>query len=263
MTDSTAESSLTTTVSLLTYYSDEGGSQPQTSLLDHWLEHYPPEWVRLALIEAIYRGRYKTVSVGGLLTDWQRRGQPIYHFNREFEALICHNFPRIWFGQDLAVYSEQSLVEPWALKPAQNLEPSTASPQPTSPDTDTLKSQPDAFHPTDRSLRSLEPDIPANLAPKTRPGADPVWTQESGIPPLSAKSPLMEPERYATLSDNQTDQQVQGKGRAKPRGFKVDPIHQFTPNRESSEHYQKLVAMVSKQSKSYGHQAKAITTVAS
>ena len=59
-----------------------------------WLTKYPGYWLRLAVVEALYQGRYKAVSVGQLLSMWHRIGQPLYHFNREFERLVCNNFPQ-------------------------------------------------------------------------------------------------------------------------------------------------------------------------
>ncbi|XFA72963.1 hypothetical protein RYO59_001198 [Thermosynechococcaceae cyanobacterium Okahandja] len=65
------------------------------AILDRWLRHFPPRWIRLALIEALYLGRYKAISVEQILELWQRREQPIYHFNSEFEAIICHPLPAL------------------------------------------------------------------------------------------------------------------------------------------------------------------------
>ncbi len=79
---------------LLTYYSFEPGELSPSELSDRWLSTYSADWVRLALIEAIYQGRYKPFSVDQLLAFWQRRGQPLYHFNHEFEQLVCSNFPQ-------------------------------------------------------------------------------------------------------------------------------------------------------------------------
>lgn len=79
---------------LLTYYSFEPGELTPSELSDRWLSTYPVDWVRLALIEAVYQGRYKPFSVEQLLAFWQRRGQPLYHFNHEFERLVCSNFPQ-------------------------------------------------------------------------------------------------------------------------------------------------------------------------
>lgn len=79
---------------LLTYYSFEPRELSPSELSDRWLSTYPADWIRLALIEAIYQGRYKPFSVDQLLAFWQRRGQPLYHFNHEFEQLVCSNFPQ-------------------------------------------------------------------------------------------------------------------------------------------------------------------------
>lgn len=74
------------------YGFDLDGSSVEV-ILDRWLRHFPPRWIRLALIEALYLGRYKAVSVEQILELWQRREQPIYHFNSEFEAIICQSLP--------------------------------------------------------------------------------------------------------------------------------------------------------------------------
>ncbi|URR35067.1 hypothetical protein NBE99_10515 [Thermosynechococcus sp. HN-54] len=74
------------------YGFDLDGSSVE-AILDRWLRHFPPRWIRLALIEALYLGRYKAISVEQILELWQRREQPIYHFNSEFEAIICQSLP--------------------------------------------------------------------------------------------------------------------------------------------------------------------------
>jgi hypothetical protein len=79
---------------LLRHYSFELGYTTIDELLAVWCGRYPTNWVRLAVIEALYQGRYKAISVEQILEFWQRRGQPVYHFNHEFERLVCHNFPR-------------------------------------------------------------------------------------------------------------------------------------------------------------------------
>ncbi len=81
---------------LLTYYNLETDQYPTASkpkVLNQWLQDYSDDWVKLALIESLYQGRYKMVSVEQLLALWGRRGQPTCHFNSEFEALVCHNVP--------------------------------------------------------------------------------------------------------------------------------------------------------------------------
>lgn len=79
-------------VALLTHYSFDRGGYAADELSDRWLEDYPLNWVGLAMIEALYQGRYKAISVEQILSFWSRRGQALYHFNHEFERLICDNF---------------------------------------------------------------------------------------------------------------------------------------------------------------------------
>jgi hypothetical protein len=40
------------------------------------------------------KGRYKAVSVQQILVFWQRRDQATYHFNMEFERMVCSKFPQ-------------------------------------------------------------------------------------------------------------------------------------------------------------------------
>lgn len=80
-------------VALLTHYSfDLGGYDPQ-EIVNQWQRHYPVNWLHLAVIEALYQGRYKAFSVQQILSMWHRRQHATYHFNMEFERLICSKFP--------------------------------------------------------------------------------------------------------------------------------------------------------------------------
>jgi hypothetical protein len=73
---------------LLQYYNFDTGNYSFDDLAKLWRE-YDPVWVRLAIIESLFRGRYKAVSVDQILEFWQRRGEPCCRFSREFERLIC------------------------------------------------------------------------------------------------------------------------------------------------------------------------------
>lgn len=75
------------------YGFDLDGETPQT-IAAGWLEKYEASWVRLAIIEALYLGRYKAISVEQILNLWCRRGQPKFHFTHEFEQLICRRLPK-------------------------------------------------------------------------------------------------------------------------------------------------------------------------
>lgn len=79
---------------LLRYYSFELAEYSIGQLLSHWLASYPASWVQMAIVEALYQGRYKAISVEQILIFWQRRGCPLHHFSHEFERLVCHKFPR-------------------------------------------------------------------------------------------------------------------------------------------------------------------------
>jgi len=79
---------------LLRQYGFDLAGETCEDLLDQWLRVYPPRWIRLAIIEALYQGRYKAICVGQLLAFWLRRGDVQTHFNSEFETMICRNLPR-------------------------------------------------------------------------------------------------------------------------------------------------------------------------
>ena len=53
-----------------------------------WLNQHRAAWIRDAIIEAVYQGRYKVISVQHILLIWQRRGQPVRHFTSGFEQVI-------------------------------------------------------------------------------------------------------------------------------------------------------------------------------
>jgi hypothetical protein len=94
MTDLGNEAARTSANALLKHYSFDQGDLTNDQILDRWLRNYPARWVRLALVEALYQGRYKAISVEQILARWVRRGQPMHHFNEEFERLVCNNLPK-------------------------------------------------------------------------------------------------------------------------------------------------------------------------
>ena len=77
---------------LLENYRFELGNYEASQWVTLWLEFYRPSWIRDAVVEALYQGRYKSVSVRQILELWHRRGQPIRHVTYEFEAAICREF---------------------------------------------------------------------------------------------------------------------------------------------------------------------------
>ncbi len=76
---------------LLVYYSFEAKEDNYQVLINQWLTQYSPQWIRLAVLEALYLGRYKAASIEQILTSWKRKGNYTLRFNHDFESLICRN----------------------------------------------------------------------------------------------------------------------------------------------------------------------------
>ncbi|PAX55886.1 hypothetical protein CK510_10760 [Brunnivagina elsteri CCALA 953] len=78
---------------LLIHYSFDLSGYQASDLVLQWQSQFPANWLHLAVVEALYQGRYKAFSVQQILAMWQRREQATFHFNMEFERLICSKFP--------------------------------------------------------------------------------------------------------------------------------------------------------------------------
>lgn len=76
-------------LALLEHYSFDLGHYSPDDWVSQWGLQFPESWVRLAVVEALYQGRYKGVSVELILCLWHRRGYPCTHFSAEFERLVC------------------------------------------------------------------------------------------------------------------------------------------------------------------------------
>ncbi|WP_299489228.1 hypothetical protein [Acaryochloris sp. IP29b_bin.137] len=231
MADSSAETLLAMASRLLTYYSYEVDGHAQDLLLERWLHDYSPEWVRLALIESLYRGRYKTISVRGLLADWQRKGHPTCNFNREFEALICHNFPQIWFKQDIGVQdipaSPATIRQDWERQLPKTQPPPSL--QKNAVDLNSVVSSAQASQPWTANRSNADASLMGEK----------LW---EGIENTEVHQKMS-----ALLGQNTPDQTSSSASVKKVTSPKLDvsPIGQFTPKSEFSELYQKLVSMVS------------------
>jgi hypothetical protein len=80
---------------LMEGYRFELGHHDARQWVSLWLEFYRPAWIRDAVVEALYQGRYKSISVRQILELWQRRGQPIRHVTHDFEAAVCREFGEV------------------------------------------------------------------------------------------------------------------------------------------------------------------------
>lgn len=97
---------------LLNRYGFDLGAFNAEQLVGFWLRSYPAMWIRSAVVEALYQGRYKSVSVGQILAIWKRRGQPIYHYSFEFERMVCGTLSRIPTAEVPPPDSTRSATEP-------------------------------------------------------------------------------------------------------------------------------------------------------
>lgn len=216
MRESTIDSALAYAVALLKHYGFELRGYTAEELVNLWTKTYSAHWVRLGVIEALYQGRYKAVSVEQILTVWARRGQPIHRFNHEFERLISRKLP-----QKLAAYPVTRATD-------LNLEPSLPLFTPSVPDT-----------PIESLVQEAVPqpqEIPGLGEPETvRPTSMP--TEAVTEIPLSVDDEVPE---------------LQTDGGTRPTydanwsrcEVKKQPIHQFTPPPDSSDFYLKLKSVV-------------------
>lgn len=95
MTQPIRDSQTVQTLALLTCYGFDLKDSTPLTLIEQWLAQYSVQWIRLAVVEALYLGRYKAVSIDHLLQSWTKRGYPHFHFNHDFERLISHKLPKI------------------------------------------------------------------------------------------------------------------------------------------------------------------------
>jgi hypothetical protein len=81
-------------LTLITYYGFDLKGYSSIEIMTQWLQEYNNSWIRLAVVEALYQGRYKAVSVEQILGFWVRRNQPQFHFTPDFERLISRKLPQ-------------------------------------------------------------------------------------------------------------------------------------------------------------------------
>lgn len=104
-------SSVAQAIALLSHYGFDTKPYTVAERVGHWLEDYEPNWIRFAIIEALYQGRYKSLSVEHILAMWARRGQPSQHFTGDFERIICRKLPAWFRKQGLEFEQEIEAVE--------------------------------------------------------------------------------------------------------------------------------------------------------
>lgn len=116
---------------LLNKYDFDLGGETSEQLITRWYNNYQIDWLPLAVVEALYLGRYKAVCVEQILTLWERRGQPVYHFNSEFQNIITRNILT-----NLTSQIETQSLQPETPSPLSESKPpkySTSVSQPSNP----------------------------------------------------------------------------------------------------------------------------------
>ncbi len=114
-------------IALLQHYSFDLGGYTIADLNRAWSK-FRPEWVRQAVIEALFQGRYKAVSVDQILQLWERKGEPNYRYNREFERLVCGDVAviyedRIFYTAPRTATRDTAVAEIAPFAPVGNLSP--------------------------------------------------------------------------------------------------------------------------------------------
>ena len=111
-------------IALLQRYSFDLGGYTIANLTRAWSE-FKPEWVRQAVIESLFQGRYKAVSVNQILHLWERKGEPNCRYSREFERLVCGDVAviyedRIYFTPPRTSSRPSSITEIAPFAPSEN-----------------------------------------------------------------------------------------------------------------------------------------------
>lgn len=249
-------------VDLLTHYSFDLGQQTASQLTTGWAKDFPASWVRWAVIEALYQGRYKGISVDQILLLWKRRKQPCYRFNYEFERLVCNKFPRDLNSKSSGLHSASPSVSQHelhspsadsaaiekAILPALSASDDLSNASDTVPAWTALAEQIQRL-PTRPELldsqrlnaassevgriRAIEP-VSDSLSPvaKIHAEVEAITDQASFAVDVSAEAVknklLTENHHYAAELNDSEDQ---------------PPIHQFTPTSLTSDFYAKLKAV--------------------
>lgn len=214
MREPTKDLAVAYAVALLSHYGFELRGYTAEELVNLWLRNYQANWVRLGVIEALYQGRYKAVSVEQILAVWARRGQPIYRFNHEFERLISRKLPQSLTARHGAARTDLSQ------------EISLPLLTPSSPDT------------TDKPAMLEKPiQEQASTAKQDTPPPAKTVLEDLTKAPVKSDEQLPEPLTNATTSLTYDADWSRCE-------VNKQPIHQFTPPPDASDFYLKLKAVL-------------------
>ncbi|MGJ3252120.1 MAG: hypothetical protein ACFE0J_13465 [Elainellaceae cyanobacterium] len=233
---------------LMSRYSFDLGGYTVEHIVDHWLKYYPSEWLQPAVVEALYQGRYKAISVEQILTLWYRRGRPLHHFNGEFERMVCGQ------ASETAVSRDDRMSNAESMKSQDDSSDTKSAVTPLGDrelgDREFDQGDADAnVNPANLNLRDeSSDDLPDSLlpfefrSPKYHEGDRP---KPEAVELSSAESPI-EPFKPADELDTDAAELLTwSKGRlAQSPQSPQSPIHQFVPTTESNRLYSKLRAVL-------------------
>jgi hypothetical protein len=213
---------------LLTHYSFDLGHQTVSQLTHQWLKEFPAGWVRWAVIEALYQGRYKAISVDQILRLWKRRTNPCYHFNYEFERLVCNKFPKNLNAKASELRQVKSSSFSVEVPPIAEI-PTVIENQEATPAWVALAEQ----------IQSNP--VEASPALQGSEGAMPVATNS-----LAKIEALIDRSSFELADEVTNGRAIEGLDKAESDESSDEhqpPIHQFTPTSSGSDFYAKLKAV--------------------
>lgn len=217
---------------LMTRYSFDLGGYPLEQWIEQWISQYVPTWLPIAVIEALYQGRYKAVSIWQILDLWRRRGKPLQHFNREFERMVSGRAIQLLFTPT-APQSVITVVEPLLVTAKVNGHRAWGS----------AAELPHRAHPAYGSPGHSYPNLSSSSVAKialtaaTESGASPLSSPEQFPHATAAKTPIQ------TFKPSEQVKLVLPGEMARLRSAQY-PIRQFVPASDSSEFHSKLKSIV-------------------
>lgn len=227
---------------LIRYSFDLAGHNP-ARWIEQWSQ-YPLLWLRSAVIEALYQGRYKAVSVWQILDLWQRRGQPLQHFNREFERMVVGRTFQLLFPTEPEPDLSPDLSSSLIAVPTSTGWQSTNGAMNSATNGDTNGYTTNGYTNDYVSQTELQLMHTESVAPTW---ADQGFDQE--VEPVVDQDELGEAANYSEPLTIQTFRPTTGQitlpkmasiRQQKPRAFTPPPIQRFIPHLEGSEFHDKL-----------------------
>jgi hypothetical protein len=215
---------------MMTRYSFDLGGYTLDRWVNQWLQHYPAVWLPGAVIEALYQGRYKAISVWQILDLWRRRGKPLQHFNREFERMVSNRSLQLLFSPSTQPQPEPPPTEPLLVMAEANGRP-TWSQNGCSADRDWRQ------HPSKSPSGSVLRTLTAAPSPLVVPTAS--MREADPLVEITSPHPAIEPFKPSEQFKLSLPGEIH---RTRAEAAKY-PIQQFVPSPPSSDFHDKLKAI--------------------